>query len=125
MYSIKPGRGPSWGGVIGGILASIFGIFWTIGASSAGAPPFFVMFGVVFVLGALGGAIYHFYNATSDNRLSDYDITGPGEEIDPLDARRNIKNAPTVFKGKPSFCPYCGTQLQKTFEFCPRCGKDV
>ena len=125
MYSIKPGRGPSWAGAIGGILVAIFGVFWTIGASSMGAPPFFTLFGVVFILIAIGGVIYNFYNATSDKRFSDYDITAPGEEPDPLDPKRNKQSFPASFTEKPAFCPYCGTALQKTFEFCPQCGKNI
>jgi len=128
MYSVKPGRGPSFGGAIGGVVAAVFGVFWTVSASNMGAPGFFVLFGVVFVLMGLGGAAYHFYNATSENRFSEYDITVPGEEIDPLDPRNRKEDSspePQKFEEKPSFCPYCGTKLKAFYEFCPNCGKDI
>jgi hypothetical protein len=38
-------------------LVCIFGIFWTITAANAGAPGFFVFFGVVFVLFAIVGGL--------------------------------------------------------------------
>lgn len=116
------------GGAIGGLVAAGFGVFWTISASNMGAPGFFVLFGVVFVLIGLGGAVYNFYNATSKNRFSTYDITVPGEEIDPLDPRNQVDRPASEsaeFEEKPSFCPYCGTQLKPSFEFCPNCGKDI
>lgn len=34
MKSIKPGRGPSAMGALGSIICVVFGIFWTIMASS-------------------------------------------------------------------------------------------
>lgn len=34
MKSIKPGRGPSFQGVAGSIVAIVFGIFWTVMAFS-------------------------------------------------------------------------------------------
>lgn len=125
MYSIKPGRGPSWVGVIGGVIVAVFGVFWIIGATSMGAPFIFPVFGVIFILCAIGGVVYNFYNATSRNRFSNFDITGPGEEPDPLDPDKKTGAPPIVFKEKPAFCPYCGTALQKSFEFCPQCGKDI
>ena len=50
MKSIKPGRGPSAMGAMGSVVAIIFGIFWTIMAASMGAPLFFPIFGVIFIL---------------------------------------------------------------------------
>ena len=51
------------GSILGAVLAGGFGICWTIGATSAGAPAFFTMFGVIFVLLAIGGGIYSFVKA--------------------------------------------------------------
>ncbi len=90
MYSIKPGRGPSLGSAIGGAIAVVFGIFWTMFAASMGAPGFFVLFGIIFVLAGIGNTVYSLYNATAPNRLSEYDITSHREESDPLsDALRH------------------------------------
>lgn len=125
MYSIKPGRGPSMAGGFGGIIGAIFGVFWTISASSMGAPGMFTAFGVLFIFAALGSAVYNFYNATSKKRFSNLDITRPGEEPDPLAPERFSSPQFTKSTKKPSFCPYCGTGLKQDFEFCPQCGKDI
>ena len=64
MKSIKPGRGPSAMGAMGSIIAVIFGIFWTIAAASMGAPFFFPLFGVLFIIMGIVQAVYNFKNAT-------------------------------------------------------------
>jgi DNA-directed RNA polymerase subunit RPC12/RpoP len=46
------------GGLLGGLLAGGFGIFWLVMAFSMGAPPFFLLFGVAFIGLALAGGIY-------------------------------------------------------------------
>ncbi len=86
-------------------------------ASSGGAPSFFVGFGVVFVLCAIGVAIYNFYNATATatNRFSEYDITSHHEETDPLDPSSACK----------AHCPFCGCGVTQNFQFCPKCGKQI
>ena len=50
MKHVKPGRGPSAMGAFGAIIAVIFGIFWTVSTASMGAPAFFPIFGVIFIL---------------------------------------------------------------------------
>ena len=50
MYSIKPGRGPSLMGAVGGIAAAVFGVVWIGMAMSMGAPAPFALFGVVFIV---------------------------------------------------------------------------
>lgn len=47
----------SIGAVVGGVLVVVFGVIWTAGAASMGAPGFFPLFGVVFVCMALFGII--------------------------------------------------------------------
>ena len=134
MHSIKPGRGPSLLGGLGGIIAIGFGIFWTIAASSIGAPGFFTMFGVIFVIAAIVITVYNFYNAASRNRMSAFDITSGNEEVDPIakslgfedkppDAPEDKGNAPRKYPGK--FCPFCGEKVTEDFDFCPGCGKDI
>ena len=75
MRSIKPGRGPSGMGAIVSVILVIFGIGWTIMAVRAGAPVFFPIFGVLFVILGIVQAVYHFKNATGKNRYSAFDIT--------------------------------------------------
>lgn len=123
-------------GGVGGNLAAVFGVFWTISAASMGAPKFMVGFGVCFILCGIGSAIYNFYNATQKNRMSLYDITSNGEEVDPVaelmgherhvDSNQSIrKNKRNVRKYEGNFCPYCGEEAKSDFDFCPKCGKDI
>ena len=122
MYSVKPGRGPSAAGVVGGIIGAIFGIFWTIGAASMGAPWPFVVFGIVFVGIAIASCFYNFHNATSANRFSAYDIVQSGAEPDPLERGRSQT---TSASAADAYCPYCGAALSTQFNFCPKCGKPI
>ncbi|MFC5049077.1 zinc ribbon domain-containing protein [Rubritalea spongiae] len=123
MYNIKPGRGPSMGGGFMSIFAAIFGVFWTIGATSMGAPSMFTAFGVIFIMAAIGSAIFNFYNATSKNRFSTFEVTRSNDEPDPLSPKRTSSGVPPA--NRTSFCPYCGTSLKEDYKFCPKCGKNI
>ena len=135
MYSVKPGRGPSIMGGVGGIIGALFGIFWTIGAVSMGAPTFFALFGIVFVVMSIVGAMYNFYNATSRNRMSSFDITTDIGERDPIEERMGISTLPSGSNksGFPrssrnipgEYCPFCGVKVAIDFNFCPKCGKEI
>ncbi len=135
MYSIKPGRGPSLIGGIGGIVAAVFGVIWTVGAMAMGAPLVFALFGLLFVGIAVAGVVYNLYNATSRNRMSSFDVTTEGEERDPIadalghggTSRQSPEN--TMSKGPRKFpgdhCPLCGAEAAADFDYCPKCGKDI
>jgi hypothetical protein len=133
MYSIKPGRGPS---IIGAVAALVIGvpfvIFWISQASQMGAPGFFIFFGFGFLVLLLVQIGKGFYNATSANRVSEFDITTQREETDPFDrlapgfpgAGPASATAPFTSKSSANcFCPFCGTELARDFRFCPKCGK--
>ena len=75
MRSIKRGRGPSMMNCVGSILAAIFGVVWTIIAINMGAPFFFPIFGIIFVIVGIVQAAYNYKNATGKNRFSEFDIT--------------------------------------------------
>ncbi|MDF2655312.1 MAG: zinc-ribbon protein [Bacillota bacterium] len=152
MKSIKPGRGPSMMNAIGSAAAAVFGVIWTLSAISMGAPIFFALFGVVFVLMGIGQAVYNYKNATGENRFSEYDITSSSEESDPLNdyfgrsvqgsshtSQRNDQaysnnEAP---QGQPlprstpedeedrRFCPYCGSEAAREYLYCAKCGKKL
>ena len=82
-------------GAVGGIVAVVFGIFWTVMAfSMTRDSPFplvgvlFPLLGVVFVVMGIINVFYNAHNAhnaTGENRFSEFDITSPSEESDPLD----------------------------------------
>ena len=126
MKSIKPGRAPSKLGFIGGICAAAFGILWILLALKLRSGPF-ALFGVPFVILAVALAIYHFRNANGENRYSLYDITGEGEEPDPLnerihpaaDTQSQSETPPTA----RAYCPYCGAKTAPDHSFCQSCGR--
>ena len=128
MKSIKPGRGPSKMSAIGSIFAAIFGIFWCIVAGSMGAV-FMVPFGLLFVGLAVYNAVYHYRNATSENRNSVIDIVDSKEETDPLNEKygkhSSVEEEHCSSEGSFKYCPYCGKQLDNSFEYCPHCGKKL
>lgn len=113
---------------IGGIAVGVFGVIWTIAASSMGAPGFFTAFGVVFVLLAIGGAIYNFLNATGKKRFSAFDITDGSEEPDPLNERFGVNDKDfhsADADGETEFCPYCGAKAEDGYRYCRKCGKEL
>lgn len=128
MKSIKPGRGPSAMGGFAAVIASIFGVFWTIGAASIGAPPFFLLFGALFILMGIVNAVYSFKNAAGKHRYSEYDIVDDSEEPDPLN--QYFGSADEISYNEPAgdafrFCPYCGAKLGADFTFCGKCGRKL
>lgn len=130
MKSIKPGRGPSAMGAAGSVIAAVFGLIWTGAAVSMGAPIFFPLFGIVFVIMGIVQAVYNFKNATSENRYSEFDIVDSEEESDPLSQRfasGQTASRPPEEPGSSAlrYCPYCGARVSGDFEFCGSCGKKL
>ena len=132
MKSVKPGRGPSMLTGIVGIFMICVGIVWTVIASQASG--FFALFGVFWTLMAAAITIYHFKNATSRNRYSQFDITDGGEEPDPLNQRfgglgdeQEVYREPSYSQpgNSSTFCPYCGTPVAGDYEFCNKCGREL
>ena len=123
MKSVKPGRGPSAMGAMGSLVGVICGVIWTGAAASMGAPAFFLAFGVLFILIGIVQAVYHFKNATGENRFSAFDITEDGEEPDPLD--RRAQDDPERPGGGFRFCPYCGARSGEGFVYCAKCGRQL
>lgn len=125
MKSIKPGRGPSAMGAVGSLVGVIFGVIWMGAAASMGAPPFFLAFGVLFIIVGIVQALYHFKNATGENRFSEFDITEEGEEPDPLDRRVHDDPEPERADGMYRYCPYCGARFGEGFSYCGKCGREL
>lgn len=136
MKSVKPGRGPSFMGGVASIAAALFGVLWVIGAanmtgemSAFGAGPggfglvgIFPLFGVVFIIIAVAGAVYNFKNAAGRNRYSEFDIVEGGEEPDPLNERFGAGDEAEPARG---YCPYCGNAIDGDYIYCNRCGKKL
>ena len=125
MKSIKPGRGPSGMGVIMGIAAAAFGVFWLIIAVSIGAY-MMIPFGLIFIVIAVSNTVYNYKNATGKNRYSSFDIVDSDEEPDPLDEKYgNAKNGSSSDGGNKKFCPYCGEKVDGNHKFCGNCGSKL
>lgn len=107
-----------------GIVAALFGVIFTATALSIGVPPFFTFGGIIFIVVALGSAAFHGYNAFARHRMSVYDITGPGQEPDPLDPSRRSPTSPPPLPNqqRPAFCSHCGRTLESGDNFCSACG---
>ncbi|MBM6849933.1 zinc ribbon domain-containing protein [Oscillibacter valericigenes] len=131
MKHVKPGRGPSAMGAFGAIIAVIFGIFWTVSTASMGAPAFFPIFGVLFIIIGIVQAVYNFKNATGKNRYSSFDIVDNQEEPDPWDQQFGGDADAPVFRDIPPtgaelrYCPYCGAEVGEGFAFCAKCGRKL
>ena len=115
-------------GGIGAVGAAVFGIFWTFTAVRMGAPVFFALFGVFFIVMAGISAYYNFHNATGENRYSEFDITEEGEETDPLQERFGGKaeqESKRTTEAAGGYCPYCGAVVEKDYLFCRKCGRKI
>lgn len=107
--SVVPGRAQSAMGGFGAVVVGVIGVVWTIAAASMGAPWFFVAFGVVFVLCAIVGCVFHFYNAGAGDRV-------PFVEIESEELGR---------AGDATYCTSCGTRIEASHRFCGGCGRGV
>lgn len=125
MKSIKMGREPSFMGGIMGIVAALFGLLWTFMVMSSGGGAF-GLFGLIFVGIGILNAVRGFRNAFSKNRRSEFDIVDETEEPDPWNERFSSPSVSDDYMSVGnSFCPYCGNEVKKDFEFCNNCGKKL
>jgi hypothetical protein len=111
MYGyMRPRRRSSF---FGALFAAAFGVFWTLTAARAGAPGFFVVFGIVFIVASIVGGISHLLNGGGNGYRSmsrfngGYSAPMPGPNV-----------------AQPAgYCPSCGATRPRPFRFCPNCGK--
>ncbi|MDO4732155.1 MAG: zinc ribbon domain-containing protein [Bacillota bacterium] len=126
MRSIKPGRGPSMMGAMGSVFAAIFGVIWIFATISMGAPFFFPLFGIVFVVMGIVQARFHYKNATGKERYSVADIVDAEEEPDPLNRQFAGFAEEEDFlqdANAAAFCPYCGSPVAEDHLYCKKCGR--
>jgi hypothetical protein len=83
--SFEPNRNSSAPGVVVGIGVVLFGLFWIGMAARMGAPPFMLIFGVVFVVVALSKSVFAGRNLNSSTRISDLDLPEHHDPLGPLD----------------------------------------
>lgn len=125
------GREPSFIGGVMGIVAALFGLFWTFTVLSNGGG-MFGLFGLLFVGIGVLNAVRNFRNAFSKKRRSEFDVVDEWEEPDPWNERfgdkgfyeENTFNGETVSDGN-AFCPYCGNAVERNFRFCNNCGRKL
>lgn len=128
---IKAGRSVSAIGIIMGIMAIVFVIFW-IGTLLHLSNPwdneiepgvvFLLIFGVMFLIVVTVITAFYVRNTFAKKRPSLLDIEeDTGDEIN---AKGSIENRTTP-DGKINFCPYCGKTFKKDFSYCQYCGKKI
>lgn len=92
------------------VVALIFGIFWCLAALSMGAGVMLI-FGIPFV-GLLG---YRLVMVAKHGEEKPKEP--PRQEVDPWE-RQESANA-------NGFCPYCGSSVEESFAYCPKCGRKL
>ncbi|MCJ7526247.1 MAG: hypothetical protein MUP71_13645 [Candidatus Aminicenantes bacterium] len=127
---IKAGRTVSAIGIIFGVIAIIFGIFWIAMLSRLSGQDeemepgvvFLLIFGVMFIIAAIAITSFYAKSAYGKNRPSILDVEeASGEEASTAIAADD-KAAP---KEEANFCPYCGKSIEKEFSYCKYCGKKM
>lgn len=138
MPSASSGRGPSVAmGILSGLFGLAFAVFWTVMAARTGAPTFFVLFGVGFIVLILFGTIKHVSNLARKPPMSDLGIPPQVRKPDPI-ARAFGHDLPSlpppeacrapnepVRRYQGDQCPFCGAKVEEHFDFCPACGKNI
>lgn len=123
MKSVKRGRAPSMMGGVAGIFMIIIGIGWTVLAAQVHW--LMLLFGLCWTGIAISNTVYHFKNAKSKNRYSEFDIVDHEEEPDPLNERFGSHSSSDRPGTSSAFCPYCGKRADAEFDFCPGCGRKL
>lgn len=104
-----------------GLVCGLFGVLWTVIAVAVTAEmpwPYvglvFPALGVLITLVAWSNAAYHFVNATSQQRFTEYDFVTQCDEP-----------APQRLETATKCCAKCAAPLQAAFKFCPQCGAKI
>lgn len=92
------------------VFGLVFAIFWCVAAASMGAG-FMLIFGIPFA----GLMAY---------RLVIMAKYGDGKSKQPPRQEEDPWERPERSNGN-GFCPYCGSSVEESFEFCPKCGRKL
>ncbi len=105
------------GGVLAGVFYIIFGLAWISITLSAPVGPgvFFSLVGVIVI--AYG--LYIIVKSRRHEGFKPEESRIPGFEVP-------HENEPEAHDGESNgFCPYCGSPLEKGFQFCGVCGRKL
>ncbi len=120
MRNIKSGKESSPAHLVSTIFGVVFAIFWTVSATTTGAPKFFILFGIMFTVISIIRLFNHFTHITKGKRkINSESLDEDSRQVDILLERQGAKNPEeTVY----SYCHSCGEQLKKKYKRCPSCG---
>lgn len=100
-----------------------FLLFWIESSLAMGAPLFFPIFGigvlVLVVLQFLAGIKSH-QNMEERRREQSKHVDQPM-----MNDYANTYDESPKQSSRNDFCPFCGAKIQKTFEYCPKCGNHL
>ena len=92
------------------VVALIFGIFWCLAALSMGAG-FMLIFGIP-IVGLMAYRLVMVLKYGEEKRKQP-----PRQEAEPWEQQ----DRPNV----NGFCPYCGSSVEESFAYCPKCGRKL
>lgn len=92
------------------VFGLVFAIFWCIVAVSMGAG-FMLIFGIPFV-GLMA------YRLVVMAKYGDEKTKQPPRQVEEPWERQERPNV-------NGFCPYCGSTVEESFEYCPKCGRKL
>ena len=92
------------------VVALIFGVFWCLAALAMGAG-FMLIFGIPFV----GVLVYRLVMVIKLGTKKPKQPIGQGDDLWERQ-EKSVENG---------FCPYCGSAIEESFVYCPRCGRKL
>ncbi len=123
MGSARPVGRPSTIGILVCTMVVVFGIFWT--SQAVYLSPFLGIFGLLFV--AIGVVI------VIRSLKSSFGVKGSfgGSGVQPYEVHREpdpFDRSGFTGDGRSEdtlYCPFCGTLVEREFEYCRRCGRNL
>ena len=111
------------GSVFAGTFYVIFGLIWIAMTSSMSVGPG-ALFSLVGVL-VIAYGLYIIVRSRRDEGFRPKESQIPEFEL-PHDAEPETHDGPEAYDGESNgFCPYCGSPLEKGFQFCGVCGRKL